>query len=105
MVTEPPLLAPPPDADDVLAKWMALAADERRLIADANMHLPGRQLDPEQVRQDLARLERWEVERAGRRVLGRTAPREQERVGPRERERERGRLGHAGRGAGSVPAR
>jgi hypothetical protein len=54
-----------PDADDVLAKWMALSADERRLIADANMHLPGRQLDPEQVREDLARLARWERERAG----------------------------------------
>ena len=37
-----------PDSDDVLAKWMALTADERRLIADANMHLPGRQIDPEQ---------------------------------------------------------
>ncbi len=35
-----------PDADDVLAKWMALTADERRVIADANMHLPGRQIDP-----------------------------------------------------------
>jgi hypothetical protein len=55
-----------PDADDVLAKWMALSADERRLIADANMHLPGRQVDPEQVRDDLARLARWERERAGR---------------------------------------
>ncbi len=54
-----------PDADDVLAKWMALAADERRLIADANMHLPGRQLDPAQVRDDLARLARWEHERLG----------------------------------------
>jgi hypothetical protein len=53
-----------PDADDVLAKWMALAADERRLIADANMHLPGRQVDPQQVREDLARLARWERERA-----------------------------------------
>ena len=54
-----------PDADDVLAKWMALTADERRLIADANMHLPGRQVDPEQVREDLARLARWERERSG----------------------------------------
>jgi hypothetical protein len=53
-----------PDADDVLAKWMALTADERRLIADANMHLPGRQVDPRQVREDLARLARWERERA-----------------------------------------
>jgi hypothetical protein len=49
-----------PDADDVLAKWMALTADERRLIADANMHLPGRQVDPEQVRADLVRLVGWE---------------------------------------------
>ncbi|MFI5004872.1 MAG: hypothetical protein ACHQE6_07655 [Solirubrobacterales bacterium] len=55
-----------PDADDVLAKWMALTADERRLIADANMHLPGRQVDPEQVREDLARLARWEHERGER---------------------------------------
>ena len=30
-----------PESDDVLAKWMALTGDERRLIADANMHLPG----------------------------------------------------------------
>ena len=43
-----------PDSDDVLAKWMALTADERRLIADANMHLPGRQVDPGRVRRDLA---------------------------------------------------
>jgi hypothetical protein len=52
-----------PDADDVLAKWMALTADERSLIADANMHLPGRQVDHQQVRRDLARLARWEAER------------------------------------------
>ena len=38
-----------PDSDDVLAKWMALTGDERRLISTANMHLPGRQLDPAQV--------------------------------------------------------
>jgi hypothetical protein len=55
-----------PDSDDVLAKWMALTADERGLIADANMHLPGRQIDPEQVRRDLARLSAWERERLGR---------------------------------------
>jgi hypothetical protein len=59
-----------PDADDVLAKWMALTADERRLIADANMHLPGRQVDPEQVREDLERLARWEHERAERGLRG-----------------------------------
>ncbi len=35
-----------PDSDDVLAKWMALKGDERRLISSANMHLPGRQVDP-----------------------------------------------------------
>jgi hypothetical protein len=51
-----------PDSDDVLAKWMALRADERRLIADANMHLPGRQVDPQRVRRDLQRLTRWERE-------------------------------------------
>jgi hypothetical protein len=55
-----------PDSDDVLAKWMALTADERRLIADANMHLPGRQIDPERVHRDLARLARWERERSER---------------------------------------
>jgi hypothetical protein len=57
-----------PDSDDVLAKWMALSADERHLIAEANMHLPGRQIDPERVRRDLLRLARWERERAARAV-------------------------------------
>ncbi len=52
-----------PDSDDVLAKWMALTADERRLIAEANMHLPGRQIDPDRIRRDLLRLSRWERER------------------------------------------
>ena len=49
-----------PDSDDVLAKWMALTADERRLIGEANMHLPGRQIDPDRVRRDLTRLVAWE---------------------------------------------
>jgi hypothetical protein len=49
-----------PDSDDVLAKWMALTGDERRLISTANMHLPGRQLDPAQVARDLWRLAQWE---------------------------------------------
>jgi len=49
-----------PDSDDVLAKWMALTGDERRLIATANMHLPGRQLDPARVKRDLWRLAQWE---------------------------------------------
>ena len=55
-----------PDSDDVLAKWMALTGDERRLLADANMHLPGRQVDPDRVRRDLARLAQWERERTSR---------------------------------------
>lgn len=58
-----------PDSDDVLAKWMALTGDERRLIATANMHLPGRQLDPAEVRRDLWRLGQWERAR-----LRNTAP-------------------------------
>jgi hypothetical protein len=49
-----------PDSDDVLAKWMALTGDERRLIVTANVHLPGRQLDPAKVKRDLWRLKQWE---------------------------------------------
>jgi hypothetical protein len=55
-----------PHSDDVLAKWMALRADERRLVGEANMHLPGRQVDPERVRRDLTRLSRWERQRGER---------------------------------------
>lgn len=54
-----------PNADDVLAKWMALRGDERGLIRAANLNLPGRQLDPDHVRRDLIRLSEW---------TGRTAP-------------------------------
>jgi hypothetical protein len=54
-----------PDSDDVLAKWMALSGDEHGLLHDANMHLPGRQVDPDRVRRDLARLAQWEREQAG----------------------------------------
>ena len=60
-----------PDSDDVLAKWMALTGDERRLIASANMHLPGRQVDPKQVRRDLWRLQ----------PVGARAPRTPRRAG------------------------
>ena len=49
-----------PDADDVLAKWIALRADERGLIATANLHLPGRQHDPGMLRRDIAKLWEWE---------------------------------------------
>jgi hypothetical protein len=52
-----------PASDDVLAKWMALTGDEKRLINEANMHLPGRQVDPARVRRDLWRLQTWERER------------------------------------------
>ncbi len=52
-----------PDSDDVLAKWMALTGDERRLLANANLHLPGRQVDASQVQRDLWRLSRWEQAR------------------------------------------
>ena len=56
-----------PDSDDVLAKWMALTGDEERLISTANLHMPGRQVDPRQVRRDLWRLGEWERERQPRR--------------------------------------
>ena len=59
-----------PDSDDVLAKWMALTGDERGLIESANMHLPGRQLDPVQVRRDLWRLAQWERARLRESVAG-----------------------------------
>ena len=52
-----------PAADDVLAKWMSLRAGERELISVANMHVPGRQLDPGQVRRDLIRLREWQARR------------------------------------------
>src|SRR4051812_28022548 len=55
-----------PDSDDVLAKWMALTGDERHLVGAANMHLPGRQIDPKQVRRDLWRLTQWEQARLRR---------------------------------------
>lgn len=48
-----------PDADDVLAKWMALQGRERELIATANVGRPGRQVDPAHARRDIARLARW----------------------------------------------
>ena len=63
-----------PDSDDVLAKWMALTGDERRLISMANMHLPGRQIDPRQVTRDLWRLSQWERARM-RQAAGRPSQR------------------------------
>ena len=52
-----------PDGDVVLAKWMSLRADERALISEANMHAPGRQVDPGHVRRDLRRLRAWRANR------------------------------------------
>ena len=51
-----------PDADDVLAKWMALRADEHELIGTANVHPLGRQLDPEMVRRDLFQVRAFQGE-------------------------------------------
>jgi len=51
-----------PDADDVLAKWLALRMDERRTLAAANIHPLGRQLDPAMVRRDLAALRAWRAQ-------------------------------------------
>ena len=59
-----------PDSDDVLAKWMALTGDERRIVASSNMHLPGRQIDPKQVKRDLWRLSQWEQARMRNRQHG-----------------------------------
>ncbi len=45
-----------PDADDMLAKWMALRGRERELIATANLSPPGHQVDPDHARRDIERL-------------------------------------------------
>ena len=52
-----------PDADDVLAKWLALRGDEHALMAEAILDPPGRQLDPAMVRRDLDRLIAWKEAR------------------------------------------
>jgi hypothetical protein len=64
--SEPALGERLPDADDVLAKWMSLRGSERELIAESNMHAPGRQIDPGHARRDLARLRQWQRLRANR---------------------------------------
>ena len=55
-----------PDSADVLARWMALTADERRLLASSNLHVAGRQVDPRRATRDLWRLEEWERRRMRR---------------------------------------
>lgn len=71
-----------PDSDDVLAKWMALTGDERRLIESANMHLPGRQVDPKRARRDLWRLQEWERQRMRRLAREGSGPSAPEGDGP-----------------------
>ena len=94
-----------PDSDDVLAKWMALTADEHGLIADANMHLPGRQVDPERVRRDLDRLARWERERDRDHGAAREPGGEPDAIREGARgAQEEPRVGHGRLGAGSVRA-
>jgi hypothetical protein len=61
--TEPAEAQRLPDADDVLAKWMSLRGGERELISVANMHVPGRRLDPAQVARDLIRFREWRARR------------------------------------------
>jgi hypothetical protein len=39
---------------------MALTGDEHGLIRRANLHQPGRQVDPKVARRDLWRLSEWE---------------------------------------------
>jgi hypothetical protein len=53
---------------------MALKGDERRLISEANLHLPGRQHDPKQIARDIWRLGRWERERLARRAAEDPSP-------------------------------
>ena len=48
-----------PDADDVLAKWIAVSGGERELIATANVGPPGKQIEPAHLRRDLERLRAW----------------------------------------------
>jgi hypothetical protein len=48
-----------PDADDVLAKWMALQWDEGQVLGIANLDHLGTQLDPEMVRRDLEAARAW----------------------------------------------
>jgi len=61
--SEPALGERLPDADDVLAKWMSLRAGERDLISVANMHVPGRRVDPGRVRRDLIQMRGWQARR------------------------------------------
>lgn len=105
---EPPGSGPLPDADDVLAKWLLLCGDEAGVLAQANLHLPGRQVHETRVRSDLARLGAWERARAREGVAaGRTCG-ESRRRAPEAPARRPPPVAAAGRlrspHAGSVPA-
>jgi hypothetical protein len=50
-----------PDADDVLAKWMALQWDEKRILGIANLDPVGTQLDPGMVSRDLEAVRQWQT--------------------------------------------
>lgn len=98
-----------PGADDVLAKWMALTADERSLIEQANMHLPGRQINLARAQRDLTRLSCWERERADSHVVDQMFRRvaARERVDSHAVDQESQRLSSRERAslrAGSVPS-
>jgi hypothetical protein len=55
-----------PDADDVVAKWIAVHGGERELIGTANLNPPGHQVDPDHLRRDLSRLRQWRDARSAR---------------------------------------
>lgn len=57
---------PESEADDVLAKWLALSQEESATVAAADFQLPGHRTDPEQVRRDIWRLSQWEQARIRR---------------------------------------
>jgi hypothetical protein len=65
-----------PDSDDVLAKWMALSADEQRVLRHANMSLPGKALDPVAVARNIWQLGRFERERMREVAAELAAPRQ-----------------------------
>lgn len=50
---------PLPAADDVLAKWLSLSANEHGLAERANVDPLGTQIDPDHVRRDLTHLRAW----------------------------------------------
>jgi len=51
---------PLPAADDLLAKWLYLRADEEGLLQRANVHLFGTRHDPARVEADIRRLRAFE---------------------------------------------